>query len=175
MVVGVIEIIKNKDNLTDGDIDEVVTRVKALIINSKNEALLGYSYYEYQFPGGHVNEYEGLLDALKRELKEETGLDYKVTNLKPIGVLKKYIKDFPSVGKNSLYIIYYYEIKDDRVPSLKTTNYTDEELDGNFKLYYVPLEMVPSVIEENASIYGDTAGIVEEMVEFFECYFNISV
>ena len=170
-----IEIIKNKDNLTDKDIDEIITRVKALIVNSKREILLGYSYYEYQFPGGHVKEYEGLLDALKRELKEETGLDYKVTNLKPIGILKKYIKDYPKVGMNSLYVIYYYEINDDRIPSLSTTNYTDEEKDGNFKLYYVPLDMAASIINKNASIYGDTAGIVEEMDEFFKCYFNKSV
>ena len=170
-----IEIIKNKDNLNDSNIDEVVTRVKALIINSKNEVLLGYSYYEYQFPGGHVKEYEGLLDALKRELKEETGLDFKVTNLKPIGVLKKYIKDYPKKGMNSLYVIYYYEIKDNRIPDLKTTHYTDEEIDGNFKLYYVPVDMARDIVKENASVYGDSAGIVEEIDEFLKIYLNNNV
>ena len=56
-----IEIIKNNINV---DYENIVTRVKAVIINSKNELLLGYSYYEYQFPGGHVEGGEDLNFAL---------------------------------------------------------------------------------------------------------------
>lgn len=41
------EIIYNHDNLKETDIDETVIRVKALIINSNNEIMLGYAHKTY--------------------------------------------------------------------------------------------------------------------------------
>ena len=168
----VIHIVKNKNNIKDSEITDTVIRVKALIRNSKNDILLGYSHCEYQFPGGHVKDNEGLLLALKRELKEETGLDYKVTNLTPFACLETYYKDYPVKGQNLKAIIYYYEILDDRVPSLKDTNYTMEELDGNFKLRYIPSDIVLDVLKDNMNMYGDVAGVAQEMIELFEKYLN---
>lgn len=60
------QIITNKYNLTDSDMTEIVKRVKILIINSKNEILLAYSHNDYQFPGGHVEENETLIQAINR-------------------------------------------------------------------------------------------------------------
>ena len=77
------EITYNYDNLNDKDINNVVTRVKVLMINSKQELLLGYSHKTYQFPGGHLEKNESLEDCVKRELLEETGIKVETTNLKP--------------------------------------------------------------------------------------------
>ena len=167
-----IEILKNKDNINDYEITETVVRVKALIINSNNNILLGRSHCEYQFPGGHVLGNESLITALERELKEETGLDYNVLELEPFVHLTAYYKDYPKVGENTKHVIYYYIIYDDRIPNLKETNYTDEERDGNYVLRYIPLDMVCDVIVENANINGDVAGIVPEMLEVFNYLFN---
>jgi len=68
------EIIYNHNNLTDIDMDSSVIRTKALIINSKSEILLGYSYQTYQFPGGHLQEGENIFECLQREIEEETGI-----------------------------------------------------------------------------------------------------
>ena len=35
---------------------------------------MGYSYNTYQFPGGHVEEGESLIEAVNREVEEETGI-----------------------------------------------------------------------------------------------------
>lgn len=67
--------ITNVDNLKDSDITEVVKRVKVLLINSKNEILLGYSHNMYQFPGGHVEKGEPLTNTVNREVLEETGIE----------------------------------------------------------------------------------------------------
>jgi len=50
----------------------------ALIFNQKNKLFLMRSHkwkHKYVMPGGHVELGERLEDALKREVKEETGLD----------------------------------------------------------------------------------------------------
>lgn len=71
------EILHNHNNLTLKDITETVIRTKALIVNSKNEVLLGYCEKTYQFPGGHLEEGETLVDCLKREVQEETGIELR--------------------------------------------------------------------------------------------------
>ena len=58
------KIIINKSNLKESNITEMVKRVKMLIINSNNDILLGYSYHDYQFPGGHVEDEESLIEAM---------------------------------------------------------------------------------------------------------------
>ncbi len=52
--------------------------VGALIFNQKNKVLLMKSHKwkgKYVMPGGHVELGERIEDALKREIREETGLD----------------------------------------------------------------------------------------------------
>jgi len=55
--------------------------VGALILNNKNEILLIKSYKwkdRFTIPGGHIEIGESIEKALKREIKEEVGLDIKV-------------------------------------------------------------------------------------------------
>ena len=167
-----INIVNNIDNLKDSDINNIVVRVKALIINSKKEILLGHSHLEYQFPGGHVEGNEDLHLALKRELKEELGLEYDTFSLEPIGINTAYHKNYPNEGTNTKTIIYYYEIFDDRIPNLTNTNYTEEELDGKYTLRYIPLDIVEDVLKRNIVRCGDASGISQEMLEIFKNYLN---
>ena len=170
-----IELVKNKNSLLDSEINNIITRVKALIITSDNKILLGHSHMEYQFPGGHIEAGEILLFGLKRELKEETGLEFDTSKLEPFVVLNSYYKDYPKIDENTKIVIYYYIIKDNRVPNLKNTHYTDEELDGNFSLRYIPLDIVIDVLKENVDIYGDANGITMEMLEVLAYFLKLSV
>ena len=170
-----IELVKNKNSLLDSEINNIITRVKALIITSDNKILLGHSHMEYQFPGGHIEAGENLLFGLKRELKEETGLEFDTSKLEPFVVLNSYYKDYPKIDENTKIVIYYYIIKDDRVPNLKNAHYTDEELDGNFSLRYIPLDIVMDVLKENVDIYGDANGITMEMLEVLAYFLKLSV
>lgn len=70
------------------DINKQFTAVKALIVNKNGEILLlqesdtyedgtQYSRTRWWLPGGRVNTGESRQDALKREVKEEAGLEVK--------------------------------------------------------------------------------------------------
>lgn len=167
------KIINNEYNLTDSDITEVVKRVKVLLVNSNREILLGYSYNEYQFPGGHVEENEDFVMAVNREILEETGIKLNLTNLEPFACIIGYYKDWPEKGKNRKLEIYYYEIKTDEKPKLENTEYTENEKNGSFELKYVSLENVEEVLKENTEKYGDEEGIASEMLEILSIYKEI--
>ena len=153
------QLITNKYNLTDSDMTEVVKRVKVLLVNSNNDVLLGYSHNNYQFPGGHVEENETLVQAVNREVLEETGIELNITNIEPFACAIGYYKDWPAEGKNRKIEIYYYEVKTDEKPNLENTEYTENEKNGNFELRYIPLSDVENVLKTNAEEYGDKNGI----------------
>ena len=164
------QLITNKYNLTDSDMTEVVKRVKVLLVNSNNDVLLGYSYNNYQFPGGHVEENETLVQAVNREVLEETGIELNIINIEPFACAIGYYKDWPAEGKNRKIEIYYYEVKTDEKPNLENTEYTENEKDGNFELRYIPLLDVENVLRTNAEEYGDKKGIAREMIDLFGVY-----
>ena len=164
------QLITNKYNLTDSDMTEVVKRVKVLLVNSNNDVLLGYSYNNYQFPGGHVEENETLVQAVNREILEETGIELNITNIEPFACAIGYYKDWPAEGKNRKIEIYYYEVKTDEKPNLENTEYTENEKNGNFELRYIPLSDVENVLKTNAEEYGDKKGIAREMIDLFGVY-----
>ena len=163
-------IINNKHSLTDSDITEVVKRVKVLLINSNNEILLGYSHNEYQFPGGHVEESESLIEAVNREIQEETGLLLNVDNIEPFACSVGYWKDHPEVGKNRKTEIYFYEVFCDLKPDLAKVEYTEHEKDGNFELRYISLDKIEEELINNSNQYGDKHGITKEMLSLLELY-----
>lgn len=163
-------LIDNKNNLTMNDITDETVRVKALIVNKNNEILLGYSFGEYQFPGGHVEGDEELYVALHRELLEETGMDIDTVNLKPFMLLEHLTKDHPEEGNNRLSKIYYFVVETEEELNLDKTNYTVEETVGNFELRLIPLEFVEEILLKNSEIAPKNKVMASEMLEAIKEY-----
>lgn len=166
------EIFINKDNLTSGQIDKEVTRVKALIINSKNEILLGYSYNEYQFPGGHLEAGERPAQGLKREIKEETGISVSESALEPFICIKYFSKNYRNTGENRCNRLYYFLLHTDKPINLQETNYTQEEKDGNYVLKYVSMDEVEDVIIDNCNRFPGHESMFYEMLIAIDKYKN---
>lgn len=162
-------LVNNKYNLKEKDVDEVVKRVKVLLVNSSDEMLLGYSHNTYQFIGGHVED-EKIEDAIVREVKEETGIELKSKDYSPFAVFNGYYKDWPKKGINRKTEIYYYEVKIDELPNLDNTCYTDHEKDGHFELRHIKIDDLLMEINHNAFIYGDDKGIAKEMIDLLKIY-----
>lgn len=167
------KIIYNNYNLKEEEMTDFTRKVKILLVNSKNELLLGYSKNEYQFPGGTQEEGERLGDTIKREILEETGIELKNLDIEPFVVSFGYYKDWPSIGRNKKVEIYYYEVKTDEKPNLNKINLTDSEKNGNFELRYVSLNDVENVLQNNTNKYGDSHGIAREMINLLKVYRDI--
>lgn len=77
--------------------------VAALISNKKDEILLIKSPRRgWEYPGGMVEPGEALQEALIREIKEETGVDVRITDF--VGVCKNIEKDIVNIDFACKYI-----------------------------------------------------------------------
>lgn len=168
------EIIYNYNLLEEQEITKRIIRLKALIINSNNEILLGYAHKTYQFPGGHLEDGEDYNVALKREVEEETGLVIDTSNLTPFLSIKHYIKNYNETETNCSVEIYYYIINTDKKYNLSNTNYDKWEQLGNFELKYIPISNLEKTLLESVEDNKVNVIITEEMLEALQEYKKIT-
>ena len=164
------QIVFNHDNLKEDDIDEVVVRTKALIINDKDEITLGYSHKSYQFPGGHLEEGETLKDCLIREIKEELGIELIELKEEPFVKIVYYTKNYRDSGNNRKNEIYYYIIKTNKKYNLKNISLSKWEKDGNFTIKVVPLENLDKILIDSVPDNPINKIMVEEILTVLEEY-----
>lgn len=158
------KLIIDNDNIKNKMIDEKVTRVKALIINNKNEILLVNCYDEYQFPGGHLEREETPDDAIIREIKEETGMETKKEDYIPFMMIEDYTRNYRNTDKNRCNIIIYYVLNKSCDIDVTKTNFSDYEKDGNFRLELVPLEDIEGLLIKNSDDNSFSRIIATEML-----------
>lgn len=77
-----------------------VNKVRAVIINDKGKCLLVRYAGLYMLPGGRVDEGETELEALKREILEESGIEINVDNLEPYLEIEEYNKNYYTRKQN---------------------------------------------------------------------------
>lgn len=131
----------NEDHLKDDEIEETVVRVKAFIMNDKNEILIASSNGGVQLIGGHVENEEEQVNGLKREIKEETGIEISNEEIsEPFYEVRHYIKNYFNSSKNVIAKMVYYVIKTDKIPNLNQTKLTKQEQDYDFCLKYIPFD-----------------------------------
>lgn len=157
----------NPNNLSKDDVDRVVKRVKAIIVNSNDEILICSVNGNFAFVGGHIEENEKPLVALKREIKEETGIDIKNYSQKPVLMLNEFDNNYFNSGKSCLSTIYYYLVKTDKQIDMSALNLDEKESQSDFRLYYFPLAELKTVLFESES-YERKKDLYKEMLDAVE-------
>ena len=165
------KIIYNEDKLKDEEIDEWVKRAKLLVVNSKNEILLGHTDDSYYFLGGHVDGDESDKECLIREIREEAGIDYNPELVEPFVIIKYYCKDYPQTGMNRGYISNYYVVNDDMVVNPDNVNLTEGEKAGNLRFVYIHKDNVLDEVSpylkicKRKNVVRDTIDVLEEFLK----------
>ena len=136
------EIIYNYDNMNEDEVNNVIKRAKAVIINSNDEILLGYADKTYQCIGGHVEDGEDECTCLMREIKEESGINLKIKNIKPFLVIKYYSRNYPVEGLNTVTINNYFIIRTELKPNVDDNKLTDYEKEWGYTVKYIPKDKV---------------------------------
>ena len=166
------ELVINKDNLDFEEDIETVTRVKAIMLNDKNEILLAYCDDDYQFPGGHLDYGEEVFDGLIREIKEETGIEAKKEDFLPFMMVKHYVKDYFRTNKNRLNIMIYFIYKKDTIIDFNNINISDFERKNGFKLCFVKLGDVEETLIDHAKKFPRFKSIAYEMLPVLDEYIS---
>lgn len=167
------EIIYNNDNINLRDVTSKSVRIKVLLINN-GKLVIGNEDGCFMFVGGHQEDNEKLIDTLKREVKEETGieLENEVIN-NPFLKIIYLNKDYPNKGENRESDIYYYAVETNKLPNLENVNYTESEINKHFELIYIDLDDAINIIKENIPNHKDNKIISKDMIIALEEYERI--
>lgn len=145
-----VEILKyNDDDLKDDEIDQVVTRVKAFIVSSKNNMLIGKDEEGYQLLGGYVNGDEDYKVALANAIYNETGilLDSK-DQVEPFFEVRYYNRDYKGSGQNRLSDVIYFQVKTDKLPNYKKLKLSEKELAEKMPIEVIRRSIFHKVLKE---------------------------
>ena len=118
----------NLEHLEKKDINSRVHKVRAIIMNREGKIYITNMDDSYNLPGGRVETNENLEDALVREIKEELGIRVFKKEIRYIGNITFWHKDFPgekqSVNReNDVDLFWVVNPKEIKLERVQLTNY----------------------------------------------------
>lgn len=163
------QIVINDKYIKEEDIDKVVVRVKAFVVNSRGKVLLAHNNNTYQFPGGHLDEGEDINRCIEREIKEETGIELNVLDEPFLNIVGYYDEYFGTECKVKC-SNYYFRVVTDEVPDYSKTHYDELEIKTEFNLYYISLSGLGEFLENCIKDNSINEKIAKEMLLAYNEY-----
>ena len=123
---------------------------RAIIINDQNELLIVNYNGVFLLPGGKVEDNETHLECLKRELKEELGINIIDSELEPfikvIFTQENYLtRDGKKIDRKIS--TEYYIIRKNVIINQNETHLTEEEKNA-LSYYYIPIDDIKRLLEQ---------------------------
>lgn len=149
-----MEVIKINNEIIDADVEMIKVRLLSIV---GNKLVVANYANNYMLPGGKVDTGESLIDALIREISEETGEVLNKNEIKKLVTVDDYEECYPSKkGEVKKYIRTHYYIVDKLIDINNKKTLSEREKVGNFKL-------IEYDIYELISILKNISGIKEKI------------
>ena len=151
-----MKVIVNDKKLIPDETWANFNKVRAIIENNNGEIIISIEGGKVIFPGGKIDKDEDLDTAIKRELLEETGMEFETEELKKVLELETFYDDFYDYRIKSIKprhtITTYFYAKVDKPINLKKINLTEDEISQNFKIKFMKKEKLYEMLREDHSL-----------------------
>ena len=135
--------------------------VRGIIFDKDGNLAMAYSekYHYYKFPGGGIEDGETHIEALTREIKEETGLTLMPESVKEFGEVLR-IQNKNEAGEDIIFVQYNYYYTCEVEHEVGEQDLDDSEKEAGFALKFVPID---EAIAANSAFRGSS--MKQQMVE----------
>ena len=167
-----MKIIINNDSLSHDAIDEFSQKARALLIDDDNNVLVAHYGGVYLLPGGKIDDNETPIQALIRELQEETGINYSEQDLVYLTTIQSFQKNYPKRDgtlHNRLVETHYFH---GRLKKITPSNQqlTVKEQKDNFKLLLISLDELTNIASSNKSNNPRNKYFTQELLSIIDYY-----
>ena len=131
----------NENGLTDDKIDIRNSKSRAILVDGDNILVANYNGV-WLLPGGSIDKGETETQAILRELREETGVDYDPQGLRKMVKLDYYQPDYPTTDGSILnrLITTFYFVSQFHGTNVNGMQRTEKEKKYGFRLELVGLD-----------------------------------
>ncbi len=171
------EIILNKSKLKDDEITEVLDKARIILRNDDGQFILSHFERVYFLPGGKIELDETPVEAVKRELKEETNINILLDDIEPFVLVKNYLRDYKSKDGtivNRLVNTYYFTgftSKED----IEYFNLTIPEKKDDLRSFYIDMEEAIELLKEYNKENPKATYLALETLKVLEEYQNMNM
>lgn len=149
------EIDFNEEQLTNNQINKIVRKVRAFVIDSETNKVLLVNYAGlYMLPGGSIDNEETEVEALKREILEESGIIIDNEDLISFLIINSYDKNYFDRKKgmiNRLTQTTFFKVVTDKKIDVTKKELSQSEKEKNHIIDYINISNIRSMVENNTS------------------------
>lgn len=147
-----MKILINPKNLIPDDSWQYFKKVRAVIENENGCIVISSESGKYIFPGGKCEENENNLDAIQREIREETGMKISESDFNEVLEIEAFYDDAVDYRTNMVRprhtLTTYYYVKTNQEINVDNMNLTAGEIEENFNILFVDKEKLFEMLEE---------------------------